>query len=171
MSLPGWSLRRLHALDDQQINGLASVLMDCVEGGASVSFMQPLTRERAVAFWRGVAQGVSAGQRALLVAQDALGLSLHLGDRVVNVVPAVGCFLGKVHEAQQRIPMIRLHNARFPHSELNVFVYMPGWIVGFRQRWRRFRRRHKGLSWYRTRMGYFGIYLARVATRLPQQPP
>ena len=80
MSLPGWSLRRLHALEDEQMNDLASVLMDCVEGGASVSFMQPLTRERAVAFWRGVAQGVSAGQRALLVAQDALGLcgTVHL---------------------------------------------------------------------------------------------
>jgi GNAT superfamily N-acetyltransferase len=71
---PAWTLRRLHALDDAQIHELASVLMDCVEGGASISFMQPLTRERAVAFWRGVAQGVSAGQRALLVAQDALGL-------------------------------------------------------------------------------------------------
>ena len=74
MNLPAWSLRRLHAVDDAQIDELASVLMDCVEGGASVSFMQPLTRARAVAFWRGVAQGVSAGQRALLVAQDALGL-------------------------------------------------------------------------------------------------
>jgi len=74
MSLPAWSLRRLHALEDAQIKELASVLMDCVEGGASVSFMQPLTRERAEAFWRRVAQEVSAGQRALLAAEDALGL-------------------------------------------------------------------------------------------------
>jgi len=74
MSLPAWSLRRLHALEDAQIKELASVLMDCVEGGASVSFMQPLTRERAEAFWRRVGQEVSAGQRALLAAEDALGL-------------------------------------------------------------------------------------------------
>lgn len=52
---------------------LAAVLMDCVEGGASVSFMAPLTRERAEAFWRRVADGVVAGDRMLLVAEDATG--------------------------------------------------------------------------------------------------
>ena len=71
---PTWSLRRLHAPDDVQIDELAGVLIDCVEGGASVSFMHPLPRERAVAFWRRVAQGVAAGERALLVAEDADGL-------------------------------------------------------------------------------------------------
>jgi len=74
MTTPTWSLRRLHALDDAQIDELAGVLIDCVEGGASVSFMHPLTRDRAVAFWRRVAQGVAAGERALLVAEDAQGL-------------------------------------------------------------------------------------------------
>ena len=74
MIAPIWSVRRLDALDDAQIDGLADVLIDCVEGGASVSFMHPLTRVRAVAFWRRVAQGVAAGERALLVAEDARGL-------------------------------------------------------------------------------------------------
>ena len=74
MTAPTWSLRRLHALDDAQIDELAGVLIDCVEGGASVSFMHPLTRERAVAFWRRVANGVAAGERALLVAEDAHGV-------------------------------------------------------------------------------------------------
>lgn len=69
-----WSVRRLQTLDDEQIEGLASVLIDCVEGGASVSFMHPLTRDRAVRFWRRVAEGVAAGHRALLVAEDAHGL-------------------------------------------------------------------------------------------------
>lgn len=68
------TVRRLHAVDDAQIEGLADVLIDCVEGGASVSFLHPLTRDRAVAFWRGVARGVSAGERVLLVAEDAQGL-------------------------------------------------------------------------------------------------
>ena len=49
---------------------LAAVLVDCVEGGASVSFMAPLAPEKAHAFWRGVADGVAAGQRILLVAED-----------------------------------------------------------------------------------------------------
>ena len=73
MSAPAWSLRRLRAVDDAQIDGLAEVLIDCVEAGASVSFMHPLSRERAVAFWSRVAQGVAAGERALLIAEDAQG--------------------------------------------------------------------------------------------------
>ena len=74
MSAPAFTLRRLHAVDDAQVEQLAGLLIDCVEGGASVSFMLPLTRERATAFWRRVADGVAAGERALLVAQDAAGL-------------------------------------------------------------------------------------------------
>src|ERR1051325_6486450 len=74
MTPPTCSVRRLHALDDGHIDGLTDVLIDCVEGGASVSFMHPLTRDRAVAFWRRVARGVAAGERVLLVAEDAEGL-------------------------------------------------------------------------------------------------
>jgi GNAT superfamily N-acetyltransferase len=74
MSELRWSLRRLYAVDDAQIDGLAEVLIDCVEGGASVSFMHPLSHERAAAFWRRVANGVAAEQRALLVAEDAQGI-------------------------------------------------------------------------------------------------
>ena len=74
MTTPPWSLRRLHALDEAQVDELAGVLIDCVDGGASVSFMHPLTRQRAVAFWRRVAHGVAAGERALLVAEDAHGM-------------------------------------------------------------------------------------------------
>jgi len=74
MVTPAWSVRRLLAVDGAQIDALSDVLIDCVEGGASVSFMHPLTRDRAVSFWRKVARGVAAGERALLVAEDARGL-------------------------------------------------------------------------------------------------
>jgi GNAT superfamily N-acetyltransferase len=74
MMTPPWSLRRVHALDDAPIDGLADVLIDCVEGGASVSFMHPLTRDRAAGFWRRVAEAAAAGERALLVAEDAAGV-------------------------------------------------------------------------------------------------
>ena len=74
MTTTTWSVRRLHTVDDSQVDGLTEVLIDCVEGGASVSFMHPLTRERAVAFWRRVAEGVSANGRALLVAEDERGI-------------------------------------------------------------------------------------------------
>jgi len=66
--------RRVHAVEDAQVEQLADVLIDCVEGGASVSFMYPLTRERALGFWRHVARGVGAGERALLVAEDSEGV-------------------------------------------------------------------------------------------------
>ncbi len=61
-------------MDDVQLNELANVLIDCVAGGASVSFMHPLSRERAIAFWRDVAEGVTRGERALLIAEDAQGI-------------------------------------------------------------------------------------------------
>lgn len=66
-------VRRVETLGDAQLHGLVEVLLDCVEGGASVSFMHPLPRERALAYWRGVAAGVASGDRALLVAEDAAG--------------------------------------------------------------------------------------------------
>ena len=55
---------------DERASALAEVLMDCVEGGASVGFMAPLARDRAEAFWRGVAVGVARSDRVLLVAED-----------------------------------------------------------------------------------------------------
>jgi GNAT superfamily N-acetyltransferase len=55
------------------VEGLADVLIDCVAGGASVSFMWPLPREEAIAFWRGVADAVAREERVLLVAEDRSG--------------------------------------------------------------------------------------------------
>ncbi|MDR5752917.1 MULTISPECIES: GNAT family N-acetyltransferase [unclassified Caballeronia] len=64
------------------VEGLADVLIDCVEGGASVSFMLPISREKAVAFWQRVAEGVARGERVLLVAEDETG-------RIVGTVQVV----------------------------------------------------------------------------------
>ena len=61
-------------LDERQLGELGDVLLDCVEGGASVSFMHPLPREKALAFWRGVAASVAAGERRILVALDEDGV-------------------------------------------------------------------------------------------------
>jgi GNAT superfamily N-acetyltransferase len=62
---------------------LGAVLLDCVQGGASVSFMDGLTAEEAQAFWLGVAQAAETDGRAVLVAQDEAGI---VG--VVEVIPA-----------------------------------------------------------------------------------
>jgi GNAT superfamily N-acetyltransferase len=69
-----WTIRRLHEVSATQIESLADILIDCVEGGASVGFMLPLPRERALAFWRRVADDVAKGARALLIAEDAQGI-------------------------------------------------------------------------------------------------
>lgn len=69
-----WSVRQLNTVTKSQIEQLTDVLIDCVEGGASVSFMLPLSREKSVAFWQNVAQDVRAGKRALLVAEDEHGI-------------------------------------------------------------------------------------------------
>jgi GNAT superfamily N-acetyltransferase len=66
-----FAVRRLTAQETRErAADLAAVLVDCVEGGASVSFMAPLAREKADGFWRRVAEGVAAGDRLLLVAED-----------------------------------------------------------------------------------------------------
>jgi len=68
------AIRLLDSVSEAQLRDLAAVLADCVDGGASVSFMHPLSEERAQAFWRNVAAGVDSGERALLVAQDEEGI-------------------------------------------------------------------------------------------------
>ncbi|MBL8644037.1 MAG: GNAT family N-acetyltransferase [Rhodospirillaceae bacterium] len=69
------TVRRLTAVSAEQLEQLADVLMDCVAGGASVSFMHPLPREKALAFWRAVAADVALGAKALVVAEDEEGIA------------------------------------------------------------------------------------------------
>jgi ribosomal protein S18 acetylase RimI-like enzyme len=63
-------IRKITQATEAQLEGLAQVLIDCVEGGASVSFMQPMTREKALGFWRDVARSAGRGERVLLVAEE-----------------------------------------------------------------------------------------------------
>jgi len=66
-------IRALETLGDREIRGLGDVLIDCVEGGASVSFMLPMTRAKADAFWHGVSASVARGERVVLTAEDETG--------------------------------------------------------------------------------------------------
>ena len=68
------AIRRLSASEAlAAVPAFSDVLIDCVEGGASVSFMQPMTRDKATRFWELVATGVANHERALLVAEDDSG--------------------------------------------------------------------------------------------------
>jgi len=75
-----FTLRRAAALSAAEIDALTHVLLDCVAGGASVSFVHPLSFEKAQAFWRRIAADVARGARACLVAEDASGIigTVHL---------------------------------------------------------------------------------------------
>lgn len=88
MAPPPAAVRRIAAPEaaerrDALAEALADVLIDCVHGGASVSFMAPLPRDKALAFWHGVLDGVQRGERVLLVAEE------HATARIVGTVQLV----------------------------------------------------------------------------------
>lgn len=66
-------VRCLEHIGEPEIQGLSDVLIDCVEGGASVSFMWPMTRAKAEKFWRATADSAARGERKVLAAYDSDG--------------------------------------------------------------------------------------------------
>lgn len=74
-SLDGFTIGRVYDVSEPYVQGLAALLIDCVAGGASVSFMHPLPFDKAQSFWRDVARRVAAGERALIVAEDDEGVA------------------------------------------------------------------------------------------------
>jgi GNAT superfamily N-acetyltransferase len=67
-------IRRLDAIGARELQQLSDVLIDCVEGGASVSFMLPMARAKAERFWRAVGEGVARGERVVHAAEDVNGI-------------------------------------------------------------------------------------------------
>jgi GNAT superfamily N-acetyltransferase len=72
----------LDRIGEREIQGLSDVLIDCVEGGASVSFMHPMSRTKAEAYWREMSASVARGERIVLAAEDAAG-------RIVGTVQVI----------------------------------------------------------------------------------
>ena len=68
-----YRIERLDTIGEREIRGLTDVLVDCVAGGASVSFMWPLPRAKAEDFWRRVAASAARGERLVLGAMDGAG--------------------------------------------------------------------------------------------------
>ncbi|HXG76238.1 MAG TPA: GNAT family N-acetyltransferase [Gaiellaceae bacterium] len=78
----GLEIRTLSAQEARaHLDGLAAVLHDCVEGGASVGYLWPFTHEDARAVYAGYADEVERGARLLLAA--------FLGGEVVGTVQIV----------------------------------------------------------------------------------
>jgi ribosomal protein S18 acetylase RimI-like enzyme len=75
-------VRRLEGIELRaHLDGLASVLHDCVSGGASVSYMAPFSQADARAAFEGFAADADRGNRLLLAA--------FAGDRLVGTVQVV----------------------------------------------------------------------------------
>jgi len=73
-------------------DGLAAVLADCVEGGASVSFMTPFSHGDARAFFASIEPEIAAGTRVLLAA-------FHEGELVGTVQVAAAWPPNQPHRA------------------------------------------------------------------------
>jgi GNAT superfamily N-acetyltransferase len=70
-AMPTVEIRRLEATGARAVlDGLAAVLVDCVEGGASVSYMSPFSHEDARAAFEAVVADVEQRRRVLLAAFD-----------------------------------------------------------------------------------------------------
>jgi ribosomal protein S18 acetylase RimI-like enzyme len=54
---------------DGTVSALADVLVDCIEGGASVGFMLPFDHARAESFWVDAIDSATRGERIVLVAE------------------------------------------------------------------------------------------------------
>jgi GNAT superfamily N-acetyltransferase len=78
-------IRCLSTLDDRAIQGLSDVLIDCVEGGASVSFMLPMSRAKAETFWRSAAASAARGERVLLAAEEMGGAIVGTVQIILNL--------------------------------------------------------------------------------------
>jgi GNAT superfamily N-acetyltransferase len=67
-------IERLDEPSADDLRQLNELLIDCVEGGASVSFMLPMTREKAGKFWSEVLAAHARGERIVLAARDSEGI-------------------------------------------------------------------------------------------------
>jgi len=68
----------------QHRDALAEVLVDCIEGGASVSFMAPFSLDEARAFFASIEPEIAAGTRVLIAA--------FLDDELVGTVQVVAAW-------------------------------------------------------------------------------
>ncbi len=73
--------------EGHDIEALADILIDAVEGGASVGFMSPLPRQKALAFWRDVMAIAGRGERIILVAEDTATGSIVGTVQVIVAMP------------------------------------------------------------------------------------
>lgn len=90
---------------DGLIEGLADLLADAVDGGASVGFVAPFGRREAADWWRSISGDIANAQLILLAAR--------LGDRVVGTVQLrLAPLPNSRHRAEVAKLLVRRHARR-----------------------------------------------------------
>ena len=99
------SMRRIRSSADAPLQGLVDLLIDVVDGGASVGFLAPLSRDRAAAYWSQVL--ASLGSALALWIAEADG-------RVVGSVQLALCEKenGRHRADLQKLVVLRAYRGR-----------------------------------------------------------
>jgi GNAT superfamily N-acetyltransferase len=100
MTMEEFRIRRVTTSDPAEVDALADVLLDVVEGGASVGFQWPLQRERAIAFWQDCVASTARGERILFVAEEAASGAIVGTVQVVVALPENQAHRGDVAKMQ-----------------------------------------------------------------------
>jgi acetyltransferase len=100
-------IRRLEAADaEARLEGLALLLRDAVEGGASIGFVLPLTPGELEAYWQGVLEAVRERGRILLAAFEGEAL---IGSVQLALEPRAN---GRHRAEVMKLMVLRSHRGR-----------------------------------------------------------
>jgi ribosomal protein S18 acetylase RimI-like enzyme len=80
-----YTIKRLARIDKTTRDQLSETLIEAVASGGSISFMHPVSQEKADAFWTKIAEGVERGERILLVARDEKGVVVGTVQSVIDL--------------------------------------------------------------------------------------
>jgi GNAT superfamily N-acetyltransferase len=83
--LMSYKIERLARIDETAREQLSETLMEAVASGGSISFMHPVSEEKARNFWVKIGESVERRERILLVARDEQGAVIGTVQSVVDL--------------------------------------------------------------------------------------
>jgi ribosomal protein S18 acetylase RimI-like enzyme len=80
-----FEVKRIEVIDETAREQLTETLIEVVASGGSISFMHPVSREKASSFWTKIGESVQRGERILLVARDEQGVVIGTVQSVIDL--------------------------------------------------------------------------------------
>ncbi|MGL4230255.1 MAG: GNAT family N-acetyltransferase [Casimicrobium sp.] len=81
-----YTIHRLTSIEDEAtFDQLCETLIESVGSGGSISFMHPVSKEKALEFWKKIAASVERSERILLVARDEQGAVVGTVQSVIDL--------------------------------------------------------------------------------------